>query len=220
MDGINISFLIPARDSGNKFEKTINSLIATCSQPEKIEILVRVDRDDLYDRYASVLKNTNIRFKLICGDRYGGYKTIYLFAQELVSLSIGDFIWPYGDDIYMHQCNWFDEIINTHKKFTDDIYIIYVKKARKKQWALEMPIFTRRLNNLFGGVLPAVTPEHPSIGCEHINRCLFLESVVITHDRSRVNGGLPRGLPKGVPSPPINSCHILEHVDKFIKPLL
>lgn len=218
MKDIDISILIPARHSTSKFEKTISSLVKTCSRPERIEILVRIDSDDYDGRYLDALKSSGVKFKLICGDRFGGYKTIHLLSQELASLCTGRLIWHYGDDIYMHDCDWFNRIVDTQRIFNDDIYIIYVKRDRKNWWSMEMPIFTRRLNNLFGRVLPTFTPEHPGIACKYLDRCIYLESVTITHDRSRVNGGLPRA--KGVVAPPIDTSFIHNHVDLHVRPLL
>tara|TARA_R110000744_G_scaffold296453_1_gene406321 strand:+ start:441 stop:1202 length:762 start_codon:yes stop_codon:yes gene_type:complete len=95
---------------------TLESIYKNTEHRDGIEIILRVDNDDvntldnlnMLDKYDEVFD-----IKLLKGDRYGGYKDIWRFFNELSEAAEGEFLIPFSDDETMETFGW-DSILAEH----------------------------------------------------------------------------------------------------------
>jgi len=111
-----ISIQIPTRNRSHHMINVINNLIDKVSDINNIEILLRMDDDDVDS--ISVLKNTFNEYmgsliKIVIGDRGRGYFDLPKFYYELSEISIGEWLFIYNDDIIMDTEN-FDLLLIEH----------------------------------------------------------------------------------------------------------
>jgi hypothetical protein len=121
-----LSILIPSRKRTNYLIDSINSILENTENKNNIEILLRMDNDDLdsveiiKNHYKEIL-NTTIR--IFVGDRYRGYFDLPVYYYELSQIATGEWLFVYNDDLFMITSNY-DSIfqnLNTEKKilYTD-----------------------------------------------------------------------------------------------------
>ncbi len=106
-----ISILLPTRERSKKFQRMLNSLINTCSDLSRIEILLLIDEDDKeLSKYQNIVKEkiyNNISFKLYIKD----LRTHAIRNNFLAKESEGDIIFPVNDDMIFVSKKW-DKIID------------------------------------------------------------------------------------------------------------
>jgi len=86
-------------------KRALESLYSKCSKPEAIEVILRIDEDDLETiDFVKTLSYSNL--KTIIGDRLGGYASIHLFTNEMCKIAQGKLIFCYSDDSEMLTDNW------------------------------------------------------------------------------------------------------------------
>lgn len=127
-----ISFLIPTRKRVSHLKNVINSILSNLNCPDRIEIIFRIDSDDIetiniipelpynnlyingkkteYD--TSITRTKTVDMNFIIGDRGKGYEDIHHFINEMFNASKGKWIIPFGDDMLIESTNWFDEIVS------------------------------------------------------------------------------------------------------------
>lgn len=111
-----ISVIIPAYNNPDALLKCTRSLVSNVSDPENMEILVRVDKND--PKVEEYLKRFGPRHEndfetLFYSDSGSGYNKLHIFVNELAKKSKGDWILMMTDDAIMKTENW-DKIINKH----------------------------------------------------------------------------------------------------------
>ena len=116
-----ISILLPTRERSKKFERMLKSLLNTCYNTQRIEILLLTNEDDNeLKNYQEIIKNenyNNITIKLFIKN----LETHAIRNNFLVKKSGGDIIFPINDDMIFVSNNW-DRVIDkefskiNHKK--------------------------------------------------------------------------------------------------------
>jgi hypothetical protein len=117
MNDILVSILIPSRDRLSLLNETIYSLVSNARNPEKIEILIRLDFDDFSTLNKITEIKTRLQDKIIIGNRFRGYKDHFIFLNELASVSSGEFLFTWNDDTFMETKNWDDEVLKYSGQF-------------------------------------------------------------------------------------------------------
>lgn len=92
------SVLIPSRGRPDRLVKAIDSLYKSVSDPDQIEIILKLDNDDLENVPFSFFKNLKYS-KIIISDRRKGYDSLGDFYQEMSDVALGDWVWIYNDDV-------------------------------------------------------------------------------------------------------------------------
>lgn len=102
-----ISVLLPTRGRTTALEKTINSLLDLADDPDQIEILLGMDRDDsktikwVTENILSRRSNVQIhQFRRL------GYRKIHVYVNTLAGLAQGDWICIINDDVYLETKGW------------------------------------------------------------------------------------------------------------------
>ena len=106
-----ISILLPTRERSKKFQRMLNSLIDTCSDLNRIEILLLIDEDDKEsENYRNIIKDkiyNSISFKLF----EKSLETHAIRNNFLATQKTGEIIFPINDDMIFVSKKW-DEIID------------------------------------------------------------------------------------------------------------
>jgi len=153
-----ISFLIPSYNRPQNLYNTINSIINNVYND--YEILIRCNDDD-YNTINdtdinSLLYTYHNNLKLIVGDKLNGYNSLHEFYNELASVSTGDFICLYSDDMVVLNKN-FDLELNKYSG--DNIHYFLHNKVRGKSsdsGDYYFPIISRKLKNILNNKLSPI----------------------------------------------------------------
>jgi len=110
-----ISILLPSRKRMDTLKKCINNLIDKADDPRSLEILIRLDNDDIETiQRLGELPYDKIDIFIIIGNRFGGYADLHLYVNELCAISRGTFLFLYNDDATICTKGW-DSIVKKHK---------------------------------------------------------------------------------------------------------
>ncbi len=101
-----ISILMPTRNPAEGFLKALRSIKSTASDFSQIEVLLRIDRDDIA-RFELALKLANeFNIKIVVGERGSGYVNMGQFIDELVAIATGKWCWLFDDDAWVEGKGW------------------------------------------------------------------------------------------------------------------
>lgn len=101
-----ISILLPTRERSKKFERFLKSLVLTCNDLSRIELLLLIDEDDKeINDYKNIIKKNSfskLNIKLLI-------KNLATHAKRnnyLAKISNGNIIFPVNDDMIFVSLNW------------------------------------------------------------------------------------------------------------------
>jgi GT2 family glycosyltransferase len=102
-----VSVLIPSRGNPKDLAQAIRALIDHSSDPDRIEIIVRLDADDAYlPEYLSVLNpGVSAWTKFVIGQSLG-YSGFNEYFEDCRRLACGDLIWVFNDDTLVETKDW------------------------------------------------------------------------------------------------------------------
>lgn len=102
-----ISVLIPSRGNPKELAQAIRALIDHSSNPDRVEIVVRLDADDpaLPDYLSLLDSGISAWTKFIIGKSFGysGYNEYY---DDCRRLACGDLMWVFNDDTMVKTKDW------------------------------------------------------------------------------------------------------------------
>jgi len=153
--GVDISLIIPSKEYG-LFETIFSSLTDTCSCPDKVEVLLKID-DFANSRYHKLLFEGPFRFKILVYPKYYSRLSIHWFFNNLCAISSGTFMWLLNDDAELvNSPDWYKIIMNTRNSYKDNIYYIGVPMDNGKgaKQIVSTPVITREWYNVLGMVAP------------------------------------------------------------------
>ncbi len=149
-----ISILIPTRERSIKFQRMLNSLINTCNDLSRIEILVLIDEDDKeLTKYKNIVKEkiyNNISFKLYIKN----LQTHAIRNNFLAKESKGDIIFPINDDMIFVSKKWDEAIDEEFSKFDNKKpYCLWISSNIKYSYLhSDYPIINHAWYNRLGYV--------------------------------------------------------------------
>ena len=125
---IKFCFLIPSRNRVNELTKTLYNILKKTYNPNCIEILLGIDKDDISSINFEIPYNliNKIKIKKIILERRGGYEDQPWRLKEMVKKSNSDFFIHFADDMDIIDYNW-DKILSDaiNNLPADRIYLIY-----------------------------------------------------------------------------------------------
>ncbi len=130
-----ISLLLPTRERAKKFERLLTSLITTCWDKNRIEILLLLDEDDKETlEYKNIIKKNEFRslnFSLIIKN----LNTHAIRNNYLANLSTGDIIFPINDDMIFISNKWDNQIDNEFSKINmQNPFCVWIKSNIKYRY--------------------------------------------------------------------------------------
>ena len=149
-----ISILLPTRERSKKFNRMLNTLINTCNDISRIEILLLIDGDDKeINLYKKILREKiyeKLNIKIIIKD----LKTHALRNNFLAKMCNGEIIFPINDDMIFVSKKW-DEVID--KEFSKNVqnrpFCLWIKSNVKYRYLhCDYPIINREWYNRLGYV--------------------------------------------------------------------
>ncbi len=130
-----ISLLLPTRERSKKFERLIHSLINTCNNLTRIEILLLLDEDDKEIlKYKDIIDKDafkSLKFNLIIKN----LKTHAIRNNYLAKFSQGDIIFPINDDMIFITEKW-DSVIDIEFSKIDMVnpFCLWIKSNIKYRY--------------------------------------------------------------------------------------
>jgi hypothetical protein len=104
-----VSFLIPSRNRVHGLEAAIASIQQTCHDPRNVEVIVRLDDDDVDSlKFMEHLSEYFLEVNIITivGPRHG-YQNLHRYYTEMYEASNGAFLFVFNDDTIMGS-EWWD----------------------------------------------------------------------------------------------------------------
>lgn len=147
MSAIDISVIIPTIRSG-EFKKCIKNLRLTCSNSERVEILVKVDSKIMVQKCGRILQRSPFAYKILHNNTIG-YNKLHIMAKQLCRFAKGDLFFMWADDFRITG-DWYAEFVNTRDRYIDNIYAI---NTLDYIWS-HAPVISREWFNLMGEVAP------------------------------------------------------------------
>lgn len=137
---IKFCFLIPSRNRVNELTKTLYNILKKTYNPNCIEILLGIDKDDISSINFEIPYNliNKIKIKKIILERRGGYEDQPWRLKEMVKKSNSDFFIHFADDMDIIDYNW-DKILSDaiNNLPADRIYLIYPDHNQgNKDWPI------------------------------------------------------------------------------------
>jgi len=144
-----ISILLPTRKRFELMLKSIESLFKTATNPDEIEILLKLDIDN-YEEYLDRIDEVyalTTNLKIVISDRHQGYDSLHLFLNELAGVSSGEFLLVWNDDATMLSNGW-DDYIMEH---TGKICVIQMKNNHFSKYGI-FPIIHRKFYEILNHI--------------------------------------------------------------------
>ena len=123
---VSISLIIPTLDIG-LFTKLYVSLINRCSNPNDVEMLLKVDDTRYIQEYHDLCVSSPFRYKILTYPSYNGRFSLHHFFNDLGAIASGDIIWTLNDDAEIVGGNdWYVALMKTRDIFSDNIYYVAI----------------------------------------------------------------------------------------------
>lgn len=140
-----VSILIPSRGRLELLNAAIKSVIDTAKNLKQIEIIIRLDNDDIkcLEKIRSLPFN-KVDIVIVVGNRYGGYANLHFYVNEMCAISKGDFLFLFNDNCKIQTKNW-DNIVS---EYLDQLVILRPFDGIGR--SNTFPIVSRRILDIIG----------------------------------------------------------------------
>ena len=165
-----VSVLIPTRGRVNRLERCIKSFETNTEDHSKIELICKVDEDDIETISFLTDYKSDILIKFIVSPRNNGYGSLHDFYNKMAELSEGKFLYIFNDDIYMDTFGWEKIVEQNSNTFCILAHNTYVEANSPKALSGKPhiftpnyngnPIFPKKLVELCGFVSPHQLVDH------------------------------------------------------------
>ena len=126
-----ISLLLPSRERSKKFKRMLDSIISTCGNISRIELLILLDTDDkekiLYEKILEDKKYSDLNHRIYLNNLSSHAKRNNYLAMN----SVGEILFPINDDITFISKYWDQEIDNEFSKVINEPYCLWVDSGQK-----------------------------------------------------------------------------------------
>lgn len=117
-----ISLLLPTRQRPTQLARLVDSIIATTSRPESVQIVTYIDDDDTsYDDLDFGIEWVKVR-----GPREsGGIVNLSAMWNACYAVSSGDIVMHCGDDIVFRTLGWDQVVYDTFDSYPDNLLFAF-----------------------------------------------------------------------------------------------
>ena len=111
-----VSVLLPTRGRPELMLRAVSSIIATATNPERVQILLKIDNDDIntYQKAYAELELITSHYKVIYSPRGLGYANLHTHVNDLSAIADGEYLFLWNDDALLLTSEW-DEILEEHR---------------------------------------------------------------------------------------------------------
>lgn len=151
-EDVDISLLIPSIDFNN-FSVLYRTLIDQCVNPEKVEMLIKLDNISDIDKYYELCSGSPFRYKILIYPKYNSRCTLHVFFNDLGYIASGKIIWILNDDASVTG-KWDKVLLETRDSYNDNIYAVIIPYDNGKgtEQIIPLPAITKEWIHLFGNV--------------------------------------------------------------------
>lgn len=181
---VDISILCPSKNL-SVFQNNITALHDLASDPEHIEILVKLDSDVATSKlYVAFLSTLKFKWKLLVYDKGNAYNDLHIFYDDLAKLSFGQTLWLFNDFLHMHTPQWDIAIRSSRNVFEDNIYVMQTKTCNHKHSRfsklVSSPLISQEMYMRLGMIAPnrKYAEFLNSVG-ESVKRMLYKDEILV-----------------------------------------
>ena len=164
----NISFLLSSRSPSGQLDSMLQSMHDMAKNPQQIEVLVKIDRDDLVstEYYESKKwQQYGMNTKFIITDQGKGWFAIgsQVWNQLLFCSNPESYYIMFGkDDLRFKLKHWDEKLLSYRGRWADDIFYIRTSEFKRETYGNDLynmitkpdnySVYTRKLMHLLEGV--------------------------------------------------------------------
>lgn len=137
-----IGIMIPTRKRVQLLKECLDSFNKKTSDKSLVELLLKIDSDDLETLKFAESYKSEIEIKIIVTDRKNGYGSLHEHYNSLAKISESEFLMVFNDDIEMMTEGWEQHF----KQYEGKNYILSVYNRRIKD-GVEQSIFENYMGN-------------------------------------------------------------------------
>jgi len=184
-----ISLLLPTRGRPTLVERLFESISATTTRLDRVEVILYVDEDD---PSSHRLDSRDFAVTRIVGPP----RTMGQYNSECLARARGDILILANDDMVVRTRGWNERVAQVHAEHSDQVYLAYCNDLFKNRAWCTFPILSRRTCELLGDPYPtayrgAFIDTHlvdifKRLEQAGMSRTRYLEDVVFEHLHYRV----------------------------------
>lgn len=185
------SLVVPTRGRPRPLRDLLESIRATASRPDRIEIILVVDDDDPNSRTFETCRPLNIRYLVgPPGRTMGALNNAGCHAAR------GEFIMLLNDDVIIRTRGWDRTVTQCFRRFPDPIALVHVNDTLMRDHLCTFPIVPRAYYDLMGEICPEeyeryriddhIEDVFNMLSFVGVRRSVYLPDVIFEH-RNAVN---------------------------------
>ncbi|MCK5614377.1 hypothetical protein KAR91_71585 [Candidatus Pacearchaeota archaeon] len=136
----------------NGINDSLSSILENTENLSDIEVLLKLDDDDP-DGYEYITKNWIDKLPIHIELMEGSWRRsgVAIYSNRLASLSNGEFVWWWSDEVVLTKKNWDSWFKNVTKNYVGKIYFVtmltqnagYSYPCLSKEWINNLGLFTK-----------------------------------------------------------------------------
>lgn len=182
-----LSLIVPTRGRPAKLRRMLDSVAATASHPERLEIVLVIDADDT----ASAVLHPRLNVRHAVG---APGRTMGSLNGAGYDASTGDYVMLLNDDVIARTPGWDAIVFGCLQRFPDPFALVHVNDTLMRDNLCVFPLVSRAFCELAGGVCPVC--YHRYRIDDHIEdafnllavlgerRIAYLPDVIFEHDNA------------------------------------
>ncbi len=184
-----ISLLLPTRGRPALVRRLFESIAATTTRLDRVEVILYVDEDDTG---SHTLDSELFAVRSIVGPS----RTMGQYNSECLARSRGEILILANDDMVIRTPGWDERVAQVHAEHSDQVYLAYCNDLFKNRAWCTFPILSRRTCELLGEPYPrayrgAFIDTHlvdifMRLERAGVSRTRYLDDVVFEHLHYRV----------------------------------
>ncbi len=185
-----ISLLLPTRGRRQLVLRFLDSVLATATHPDQIEVIICADDDDP-ESHAIDFAGLALTQIVVPRQNMGAYNAICLERAR------GDISVAVNDDMIVRTAGWDEKIRAMDRQYPDGIYLAYGNDLFKGRKLCTFPIMSRRMTDMMIAAYPriyrgAFIDVHlmdifQRLSMQGFDRFVYLEDVIFEHVHYRVD---------------------------------
>jgi glycosyltransferase involved in cell wall biosynthesis len=150
-----ISMILPSRGRPQNLDRLYKSVLETASNPEEVELCIRIDKDDPASLQAELWSAANVR--QVIDDR----RTLSILWNEAAAVATGSILLLCDDELVLRTPGWDATIWTLFEASSDKILLAYGQDGIQNERLATYPFVHRRWVETLGYFCP------PYFECDH-----------------------------------------------------
>lgn len=171
---VDFSLLLPTRRRVPLVRRLFDSVMATCTDASRLEIVLYVDEDD---RESQQIDQSNLSVIKIIGQ---SGETMGTMNQACYDASHGRYVMLMNDDAVFRTIGWDVRVLEAARRFPDNIALIYGNDLDQGKLVPTFPILPRAVCDVLGEICPR---SYQNLHIESHLMDIFKQLAKLGHDR-------------------------------------